>query len=639
MRRVALQSRGRGGMRNVRHARAAGFTAFFATAMAGGVARAATIQVSSPSATVANDGLCTLREAVTSLNTRTRSGSAGGECAAGNGASDRIQLMTTAQTYTVSTNLIVYRSVSIHGYGETTSVIRTSTERGFEIVDTNTAEAGPNVAMSFLTIENGRSDGNTVYGVYFNGRVGAPMLDLENVTIRNCTRGVVALGGAPVNQVTAYNLRIEGSGLDGLYCRGCTANFERAVIINNAGSGVWNRSMSVDGWPSSSVSLVDSIVENNGSLAVNGGGIRTEGGGHATISLTRTTVSGNRGANGGGIYNQGALLFLSHSTISTNTAAQGGGIYVDTAPAGSPIGAGGENNFYNATIAANTASVRGGGLFTVGRQPSLFTTILGDNVDNGAVPKSPDCKGSVSVAAGTDSMIEDTTGCVDVGTGGVPPWALSGQDLELGPLVDSGAPSTKQKVHIPLKGSPVIDTDASPDAVPDGRGMPRPEYQVSAGGTTFRGTLGDAGAVEYNTVWDKVNLQVAKTSDGVSFWDSDGYFRLAANATNDEVTFAVPVSEQGTYDVTGHTGRARDGGNYRLEYSHTLSGPWTTLVDQDQYTSSTTPVKTALAGVVTIPTAGPFVPGLRYFRFRALGKNANATGYLMRLSYLEIEKR
>jgi hypothetical protein len=628
----------RGGTRSVRHAGAASFTAFFVTALAGGAARAATIQVSSASETVANDGFCTLREAVTSLNTRTRSGTASGECVAGNGASDRIQLMASAQTYTVSSSLTIYRSVSIHGYGEATSVIRTTTQRGLEIVDTNTVETGPNVAMSFLTIENGRSDGNTVYGVYFDGRTGAPMLDLENVTIRNCTRGVVAIGGAPVNQVTAYNLRIEGSALEGLYCRACTANFERAVIIDNAGSGVWNRSMSMDDYPTSSVDLVDSVIENNGTSSENGGGVRMEGGGNATVSLTRTTVSGNRGLNGGGIYNEGGLLLLSHTTISGNSAARGGGIYIDTAPVGSPIGAGGENNFYNVTIAANTASARGGGLYTVGREPSLLATILGDNVDNGALPKSPDCNGSVSVFAGANAMIENTTGCVAAGTGGVPPWRLSGQDLKLGPLVDSGAYGIKRKVHVPLKGSPLIDV-GSPSASVDGRGMPRPEFQVNASGTTFQGTLADAGAVEYNTVWDKLNLQVAANSDGFSHWDADGYFRLAADATNDQVTFAVPVSEQGTYDVTGHTGRARDGGNYRLEYSHTLTGPWTTLVDQDQYTSSTTPVRTALAGVITIPTAGAFAPGLRYFRFRALGKNANATGYSMRLTYLKVAKR
>ena len=604
--------------------------------LSGGAAHAATIQVNSTSTKIANDGLCTLREAVTSLNNRARSGTAAGECAAGNGSSDMIQLMTSTQTYNVSVNLVINRSVHIVGYGTGVSVIRTTAGRGFDIADLNTSEAGPEVAFSNLTIENGRTDSNTVYGVYFNGGTGSPRLIFNYVNIRNCTNGVHAQGGGDaLNEVRAYEFRVENSKADGFYCRGCTANLTRATIIGSAGSGVRNRSLSADGWPYSGVVLEDSTVENNGVTSVNGGGIRTEGGGSSAVNLRRSTVSNNRGANGGGIYSQGSLIAVYVSTISSNTAANGGGVYVDLAPTGGPTP--GENNFYDTTIAANIASVRAGGIFIAGRQALLINTILGDNVDNGVAPKSPDCKGEVSVFD-TDSndMIENTTGCVKSGTTSVPPWRFQG-DLKLGPLVPSGA-IPNIKVHVPLKGSPVINT-TPPGDTPDARQMPRPEYQVNGSGTVFQGTLADAGAVEYNTVWDKVNLQVTAASDGISLWDSDGYFRLGANATGDYVTYAIPVSESGIYDVTGHIGKARDGGNYRLECSNSPSGPWVTIVDQDQYTSSTTPVKTALTGAVTIPASGTFVAGLRYFRFRALGKNASATGYLMRLSYLKVQKR
>ncbi len=47
------------------------------------VARAATIVVNSSADTVANDGACTLREAITAANTNTASGAAAGECVAG----------------------------------------------------------------------------------------------------------------------------------------------------------------------------------------------------------------------------------------------------------------------------------------------------------------------------------------------------------------------------------------------------------------------------------------------------------------------------------------------------------------------------------------------------------------------------
>src|SRR5687767_8182520 len=49
-------------------------------------ASAATITVNSTTDTVANDGACTLREALTAANTNTASGGMAGECAAGSTA-------------------------------------------------------------------------------------------------------------------------------------------------------------------------------------------------------------------------------------------------------------------------------------------------------------------------------------------------------------------------------------------------------------------------------------------------------------------------------------------------------------------------------------------------------------------------
>ena len=46
-------------------------------------ARAATITVTSTADTAANDGVCTLREAIIAANTNTASGAAAGECATG----------------------------------------------------------------------------------------------------------------------------------------------------------------------------------------------------------------------------------------------------------------------------------------------------------------------------------------------------------------------------------------------------------------------------------------------------------------------------------------------------------------------------------------------------------------------------
>jgi hypothetical protein len=603
--------------------------------LVGAAANAATIQVNSNSSTVANDGLCTLREAVTAVNTRTRSGSASGECVAGNGSSDIIQLMTSTQTYSLTTTLAINRSVQIAGYGTAVSIIRSTAMRVFEVIDLNTSEAGPIVSMSFLTIENGRSDSNIVTGIYFGGDTGGARLTLNSMIIRNCSNGVRAIGGGHLTDaVSALDLRIENSKSDGFYCSGCSANLQRTVITGSAGSGVRNRSLAADGWPASGVALTDSTIENNGSTSANGGGIYTEAAGSATVNLTRCTVSGNRGANGGGIYNQGSLIAAYTTTISGNTASRGAGVYIDPASGNTP----GENNFFNSTLSRNTASIRGGGIYVAGRQAFLKSTIIAANTDNGSGTKSPDCVGDVSIGAGSDdttNMIGNETGCNVLGDGA---WLFVG-DVKLGPLVSSGA-QNGAKVHIPLKGSPAINAlflDTLTDD--DQRGMSRPEPQSLADGTLFQGFVWDVGAAEYNETWPNTELNVAAYSgDGMSVWDSNGYFRYGANATGDYITFAVPISEPGTYTITGHVGKARDGGNYRLEVANSLGGSYTSIMSQDLYLNTTTPSKVAMtSGTVTYGSVG-FTAGLRYFRFRVLGKNASATGYLLRLSYLKVSK-
>lgn len=610
-----------------------GALALAVACISGTAAQAATIQVNSNSSdALGNDGYCTLREAVTAVNTRRPSGSVSGECIAGDGSSDTIQLMASSQTYSVRNVLVINRSVHIAGYGTNISVIRSTVPRVFQITDTNTSEAGPVVSMSFLRIENGRTDGNTVDGILFEGATGAPSLSLSNVVIRNCTNGVRAIGGqAAGNTVAAWGLRIENSKSDGFYCSGCDADLERTVITGSAGSGVRVRSLAADSWPVSALSLTDSTIENNGSTSVNGGGISADAAGSAMVSVTRCTVTGNRGANGGGIYTQGSLVATFATTISGNTASRGAGIYIDpTAPGNTP----GEHNFTDTTISRNTASVRGGGLYVNGRQAYLIRTIIAANTDNGSGTKNPDCRGDVSLDDASN-MIGNAAGCNVLSGGG--DWLFTG-DVKLGPLVSSGAPNGAM-VHIPLKGSPAINVLTVSQTADDQRGISRPEPQVLSNGTLFPGFYWDVGATEYNEVWPNTELNSpASSGDPKTVSDTHGYFRYSANATNDTITFAIPISEPGTYTVTGHVGKAPDAGNYQLEVANSIGGTYTAIMSQDLYLNATTPQKTAMtSGTVTYSTTG-FTAGLRYFRFRVLGKHASSSGYLLRLSYLKVSK-
>src|SRR5262249_26980957 len=95
-----------------------------------------------------------------------------------------------------------------------------------------------------------------------------------------------------------------------------------------------------------------------------GGGIYNYG----TLTVTQSTLSGNRAGNGGGIYNTGALT-VSQSTLNGNSAQFGGGIYTNIGPGvfGHPRYA----TLTNCTLSGNRAygfgdgssSGGGGGLF------------------------------------------------------------------------------------------------------------------------------------------------------------------------------------------------------------------------------------------------------------------------------------
>jgi len=79
-----------------------------------------------------------------------------------------------------------------------------------------------------------------------------------------------------------------------------------------------------------------------------------------TLTLTNSTVSGNRSSDlGGGIYNGGFIngggnLTLVNSTVSRNSAQYGGGIYNDTMS---------ELTLMHSTISENVASDEGGGIY------------------------------------------------------------------------------------------------------------------------------------------------------------------------------------------------------------------------------------------------------------------------------------
>ena len=208
-----------------------------------------------------------------------------------------------------------------------------------------------------------------------------------------------------------------------------------------------------------SITVTDSIVRGN--TAQGGGGIAVGPGG--TLSLLRSTVSGNRstgisGSHGGGIYLDGGTVTIVNSTISGNTAtdtptapgnADGGGIYV----------AGGTLSAQNVTLAANRASGDDG----IFREPAGNSTVTLNSTIVASDPARNACSGAPSAFTGNHNLSDDTS------CGFTEPTDRTG-NAQLGPLANNGGATD---THAIAPGSPAIDGGAGCPAT-DQRGVTRP---------------------------------------------------------------------------------------------------------------------------------------------------------------------
>jgi hypothetical protein len=204
------------------------------------------------------------------------------------------------------------------------------------------------------------------------------------------------------------------------------------------------------------------------------------------LTVADSTVSGNwttpSSGSGGGIVSVvrtlPSRLTVVNSTISGNSGAGGSGVYVAGATAAASI--------VNSTITANTISSSIGAVYISGAMVSLHNTVVAGNTGDG-----PQISGKV-LASSSHNVIGVSTGLSgisngvngnQIGTVGSPINPL------LGPLADNGGPT---RTHAPLPGSPLIDAGDNAEAV-DAQGTPLVTDQR---GLLRRFGTVDVGAVE-----------------------------------------------------------------------------------------------------------------------------------------------
>jgi CSLREA domain-containing protein len=304
---------------------------------------------------------------------------------------------------------------------------------------------------------------------------------------------------------------IDGGGVGGIFYvpGGATATIQNVTLRNGrspgAGGAVRNNG---------NLTLQRTVLTGNSSLAGSagagfGGAILSDGL-DSSLTLTDSTVSANSAQGGGGGLAIGGAFALTNVTVAYNVSVQdfGGGLYLFS-------GARGTAN--NLTVTANTAALKGGGVFIessafVGIAPKITNSILAGNTAS----SEPDCSGDFS--SGYDLIGNSggaTTGCLGpsaakhdlVGTSAAP----------LAPRL--GVNDDSLVTYSPTSGSPAIDAGnpaapgSSSDACQpaDERGVPRPA-----------GVRCDIGAVEVTT---------ACVPGGGNLCLSNGRFQVAAGYT------------------------------------------------------------------------------------------------------------
>jgi CSLREA domain-containing protein len=472
-------------------------------------ATAATITVNSTADVRANDGICTLREAIIAANTNTASGVAAGECAAGELAVvDLIQLANisgspdlftlalggTNEDAATTGDLDITQSVVIRGQAAAESIVQAGTTSSDRVFDILPGSAGLAVAFESLTMRHGQA--------------------------------VVPAGSTVASaQGAGIYLRALAGGL-----AGSSVTLLNAVVTANTsfGSGGGIAVASGFGTPRSTLSLTASEVSSN-NAALGGGGIMC---GRCDLTVTTSAVvsnlanvAGNIGHGGGGIRStgDGSFISISNSTIGDNRSnVDGGGLSI---PVGTVTATATYVTFHqNRADQDSNGTGTGGGVHDATGTVDLSKSIVASNFRQAAL--ASDCSGAgISTASGYN-VVGTVGGCAAGGTNVTTASVnLSALDLHGG--------TTRN--YAPLTGSPALERvpNASCASTTDQRGVARPLGPATP--------ACEAGAIENSapngTVADaSINEDAGAQMLGFTVADSETPDTLTASATSSNTT-------------------------------------------------------------------------------------------------------
>ena len=282
-------------------------------------AYAAGITVDSSTDTSADDGFCTLREAITNANNDSQLYGSAGECATGSGTDSISFDSSLAGTIIhLASTLSISSDMTIDG-SSLSSQISISGDDSVQVLSVNSGT----VTLNSLIIMQGSVSAAPGGGGIYNAS-GATL------TVTNSTISANAATGTP------------------------------------GGGGIYNAS-------GATLTITNSTISDNTNTSGPGGGIRNDG----TLTVTNSTFSDNTasGGSGGGIRNIGTLT-VANSTFSQNTTtASGGGIYNVAGFVDATV--------TNSTFSGNSAGSAGGGIYYSTGTFNYANTIIANSTSGG----------------------------------------------------------------------------------------------------------------------------------------------------------------------------------------------------------------------------------------------------------------
>ena len=350
-----------------------------------GLALAADITVTTTDDTTADDGLCSLREAVVAANTDTASGATAGECGAG-GLADTITV--PAGTYTLDVGeLDLDAPMSIVGAGSDATIVDAQ-----DLSRCINASRAGDLTIEGLTCRNGNATGvggGIALDDVLSGDGQGAELTLRDLVVEDCTATnhggglrVRGFAATTLEDVTVQRNHSDGDGGGFSLDDDAIDNVETytmtgvRVLDNDADGdgGGW-----FAGFGPYPIEFEDWVIAGNSAGGDGGGMYWPDLGGRDFKFLRFSFVNNTAGGYGGALSGRNGDFTFSNTLFTGNHADIGGVLYAD----------GAQMDWDHITAVGNTATTLAAGFYLedfagVQMRNSIFT----DNSDGGSYAES-----------------------------------------------------------------------------------------------------------------------------------------------------------------------------------------------------------------------------------------------------------